>query len=250
VNDDFSRHEACLKFLFKIVYGYLSPSASPMHLAQHLRKDSNGEQLIGLVDGVAAIVLTLLVIEMPIIIIKTVEQAGGISQIYIPIGMDIIGYFLISLIIYDIWSIQKSLFQSARSSASQNLTCVSTLWLSTLIPPILYVAEHFYRNFDKNLATSSFSGNTESLVFRTIAILIVLIIHAILYAYSLKKGLVVDLNAFNYSSKLLQLRVIALAIITPLSLAIGLHAQQGHVLAPFLLFVPFLFVPVKPSREV
>lgn len=219
-----------------------------MHLAQQLRKDSNGEQLIGLIDGVAAIVLTLLVIEMPIIIIQAVEHAGGISQIYLSIGMDVTGYFLISLIVYDIWSIQKSLFQSARSSASQNLTCISTLWLSTLIPPILYVAEHFYRGFDKNLAATSFSASTESLTFRTIAIAIILMIHLILYTYSTKKCLVIDSNTFEYISKLLRLRVIALAIITPSSLILGLQSQQSYVLAPFLLFVPFLFVPVKPAR--
>ncbi len=219
-----------------------------MHLAQQLRKDSNGEQLIGLIDGVAAIVLTLLVIEMPIIIIQAVEHAEGISQIYLSIGMDVTGYFLISLIVYDIWSIQKSLFQSARSSASQNLTCISTLWLSTLIPPILYVAEHFYRGFDKNLAATNFSASTESLTFRTIAIAIILMIHLILYTYSTKKRLVIDSNAFEYTSKLLRLRVIALAIITPSSLILGLQFQQSYVLAPFLLFVPFLFVPVKPAR--
>ena len=219
-----------------------------MHLAQQLRKDSNGEQLIGLIDGVAAIVLTLLVIEMPIIIIQAVEHAGGISQIYLSIGMDVTGYFLISLIVYDIWSIQKSLFQSARSSASQNLTCISTLWLSTLIPPILYVAEHFYRGFDKNLAATGFSTSTESLTFRTIAIAIILMIHLILYTYSTKKCLVIDSNTFDYTSKLLRLRVIALAIITPSSLILGLQSQQSYVLAPFLLFVPFLFVPVKPVR--
>ena len=88
-----------------------------MHLAQQLRKDSNGEQLIGLIDGVAAIVLTLLVIEMPIII-QAVEHAEGIRQIYLSIDMDVTGYFLISLIVYDVWSIQKSLFQSTRLSAS------------------------------------------------------------------------------------------------------------------------------------
>ena len=162
--------------------------------------------------------------------------------------MDVTGYFLISLIIYDIWSIQKSLFQSARSSASQNLTCISTLWLSTLIPPILYVEEHFYRGFDKNLAATSFSASTESLTFRTIAIAIILMIHLILYTYSTKKCLVIDSNAFEYTSKLLRLRVIVLAIITPSSLALGLQSQQSYVLAPFLLFVPFLFVPVKPAR--
>ena len=221
-----------------------------MHLAQQLRKDSNGEQLIGLIDGVAAIVLTLLVIEMPIIIIQTVEHAGSTSQIYLSIGMHVLGYFLVSLIIYDIWSIQKSLFQAARSSASQNIACISTLWLSTLIPPMLYVAEHFYRGFHEKLAATSFSASTDSIAFRTIAISIILIIHSILFVYSTRKCVVIDSNAFEYSSKLLRLRVIALAIITPSSLFLGLQSQQGYVLAPFVLFVPFLFVPVKPVRAI
>ena len=220
-----------------------------MHLAQQLRKDSNGEQLIGLIDGVAAIVLTLLVIEMPILIIQAVEHAGGISQIYLSIGLDLMGYFLICLVVYDIWSIQKSLFQAARSSVSQNLACISTLWLSTLIPPMLYVAEHFYRGFDKNLATTDFSANAESLTFRTIAISIIFIIHLILFIYTTKKCVVIDLNAFEYMSRLLRLRVIALAIITPFSLILGLQSQQSYALAPFLLFAPFLFVRVNQNYQ-
>ena len=220
-----------------------------MHLAQQLRKDSNGEQLIGLIDGVAAIVLTLLVIEMPILIIQAVEHAGGISQIYLSIGLDVMGYFLISLVVYDIWSIQKSLFQAARSSISQNLACISTLWLSTLIPPMLYVAEHFYRGFDKNLTTTDFSGNAESLAFRTIAISIIFIIHLILLTYTTKKCVVIDSNTFEYMSRLLRLRVIALAIITPSSLILGMQSQHSYVLAPFLLFAPFLFVPANQSHQ-
>ena len=220
-----------------------------MHLAQQLRKESNGEQLIGLIDGVAAIVLTLLVIEMPILIIQAVEHAGGISQIYLSIGLDVMGYFLISLVVYDIWSIQKSLFQAARSSISQNLACISTLWLSTLIPPMLYVAEHFYRGFDINFATTDFSGNAESLAFRTIAISIIFIIHLILFTYTTKKCVVIDSNTFEYMSRLLRLRVIALAIITPSSLILGMQSQYSYVLAPFLLFSPFLFVPVNQSHQ-
>lgn len=219
-----------------------------MHLAQQLRKSSNGDQLIGLIDGVAAIVLTLLVIEMPVIIIQALESAESTRQIYLSIAMDVIGYFLVSLIVYDIWSIQKSLFQSARSSASQNLTCISTLWLSTLIPPMLYVAEHFYRGFGKDVAATSLLANTESLGFRTIAISIILIIHLILFTYSTRRRLVIDSDTFEYTSNLLRLRVIALGIITPCSLILGLQSQQSYVLTPFLLFVPFLFVPIKTSR--
>ena len=59
-----------------ITVNLLTPHPA-MHLAQQLRKDSNGEQLIGLIDGVAAIVLTLLAIEMPIIIIQAVRMQGA-----------------------------------------------------------------------------------------------------------------------------------------------------------------------------
>ena len=82
--------ENCLR----LTYQLLPPA---MHLAQQLRKESNGEQLIGLIDGVAAIVLTLLVIEMPIIIIQAIEHAEGKNQLYLSIGMDVMGYFLISV---------------------------------------------------------------------------------------------------------------------------------------------------------
>ena len=193
--------------------------------------------------------MTLLIIEMPILIIQAVEHAGGISQIYLSIGLDVMGYFLVSIVVYDIWSIQKSLFQATRSSVSQNLACISTLWLSTLIPPMLYVAEHFYRGFDKNLATTDFSGNAESLAFRTIAISIIFIIHLILLTYTTKKCVVIDLNTFEYMSRLLRLRVIALAIITPSSLILGMQSQHSYVLAPFFLFAPFLLVPANQSNQ-
>jgi uncharacterized membrane protein len=108
-----------------------------MHLAQQSQKSSNGESLLGLIDGAQAIVLTLLVIEMPVLIIEIIEHAKSVETAYSGIGIDIVGYFLSAIVIYDIWSIQKSLFQSTRSSVSQNLACISTLWLSTLIPPLL-----------------------------------------------------------------------------------------------------------------
>lgn len=95
--------ENCLQLTYQLL------TLPAMHLAQQLRKDSNGEQLIGLIDGVAVIALTLLFIEIPIII-QGVEHAGGISQIHLSIGMDLMGRFPIPLTVYDIWSIQKNLF--------------------------------------------------------------------------------------------------------------------------------------------
>ena len=98
-----------------------------MHLSQQSRKSSNGESLLGLIDGAQAIVLTLLVIEMPVLIIEIIEHAGNVESVYSNLGIDIVGYLLSAIIIYDIWSIQKSLFQSTRSSVVQNIACISTL---------------------------------------------------------------------------------------------------------------------------
>ena len=223
-----------------------------MHLAQQSHKSSNGESLLGLIDGAQAIVLTLLVIEMPALIIEIIEHAGSIENLYFNIGMDVVGYFLSAVVIYDIWSIQKSLFQSTRSSIGQNLACISTLWLSTLIPPLLYIAEHFSHSlFAVNIAAtgetmdSHFVGSDVSLVFRTATIFTVLIIHFILFVFSRKKGAWIDSSSACFNSKLLRLRVIALSLITPISLIIGMVGGQGFVLIPLLMFVPFVFAQVS-----
>ena len=165
-----------------------------MHLSQQSRKSSNGESLLGLIDGAQAIVLTLLVIEMPVLIVEIIEHAESVESVYSSLGIDIVGYFLSAIIIYDIWSIQKSLFQSTRSSVGQNLACISTLWLSTLIPPLLYIAEHFSNSFSAvNIAIAgevmdgSFESSNVSLAFRTGTMFTVLLIHLILFIFSRKK---------------------------------------------------------------
>ncbi|MDC0165487.1 TMEM175 family protein [Synechococcus sp. AH-558-M21] len=221
-----------------------------MHLAQSTRKSSNGESLLGLVDGAQAIVMTLLVIELPVLIIELFEHQEIAQQLYFGLTMDIFGYFLAALIIYDIWSIQKSLFLSTQSSTSQNLACISTLWLSTLIPPMLYIGEHFAQSrLGESIAYGS-TNNTESLIFRTITISIVLIIHLILLVFSKKGDNAIDTASVDYDSKLLQLRVTALLIIVPLSFLLGLIGKFGYLLIPFIIFVPFIFVPMKPLRKV
>ena len=65
-----------------------------MYLAQSTRKDSSGEALIGLIDGAQAIVMTLLVIEMPVLIIELVEHVKSSEELLFNLTMDIFGYFL------------------------------------------------------------------------------------------------------------------------------------------------------------
>ena len=220
-----------------------------MHLSQQTRKSSNGESLLGLIDGAQAIVLTLLVIEMPVLMIEIIEHAENVQSVYSSLSVDVVGYFLSAIVIYDIWSIQKSLFASTHSSGSQNLACISTLWLSTLIPPILFIAEHFAQTPLQESMAYGISNSHGVLVFRSIAISIVLGIHLILFAFSRQSDNAIDLTYVIYNSRLLRLRVMALVVIVPFSVCLGLIGELGYVLIPAILFVPFIFVPVKLARQ-
>ena len=64
-----------------------------MHLAQQSQKNSNGESLLGLIDAAQAIVITLLVIEMPVLIIEIIEHAESIESVYFNLGLDVVRYF-------------------------------------------------------------------------------------------------------------------------------------------------------------
>ena len=65
-----------------------------MHLAQRTRQASNGESLIGLIDGAQAIVMTLLVIEMPVLIIKLLEKRQSFQELYLELAMIFLAIFL------------------------------------------------------------------------------------------------------------------------------------------------------------
>ena len=112
--------------------------------------------------------------------------------------------------------------------------------------------EHFSHSlFAVNIAAtgeamdSNFAGSDVSLVFRTATIFTVLIIHFILFVFSREKGAWIDSSSACFNSRLLRLRVIALSLITPISLIIGMIGGQGFVLIPLLMFVPFVFAQVK-----
>ena len=95
-----------------------------------------------------------------------------------------------------------------------------------------------------------FEGRDVSLAFRTVTMFTVLLIHLILLVFSRKKEVWIDSSSMHFNSKLLRLRVIALSLITPVSLVVGIIGGQGFVLVPLVMFVPFVFVQVRmPALE-
>ena len=78
---------------------------------------SSGENWIGLIDGTYAIILTLLVIELPLIVLDLIKECHQHSHFYaevaIGVGYLLLGYFAVFTILYDIWSYHKTLLRDA-----------------------------------------------------------------------------------------------------------------------------------------
>jgi len=108
---------------------------------------TSGENWIGLIDATYAIILTLLVIELPAIILESIrvvtKEAHSAITLAATIGVMIIGYFAIFTVIYDVWSYHKALLADA---IKLRLFALSTGWLlftSSLIPPFYYLVNHY-----------------------------------------------------------------------------------------------------------
>ncbi|MED5384699.1 MAG: TMEM175 family protein [Cyanobacteriota bacterium] len=87
--------------------------ASTKYPVHHLDSDS-GESWMGLIDGVYAIAMTLIAIELPELIISLVslrEKNIGAELISILIGYEFIAYTITFLMLYELWAVHKSILK-------------------------------------------------------------------------------------------------------------------------------------------
>jgi hypothetical protein len=117
-------------------------------LVNHVTLESigSGEPGLGLVDGAYAIILTLLVIELPSLIIEVIDSAEETNLDFLTtfIVKDILEYGLVAAIIFGIWSCHKYFLIKFKKSTYASLLSFVIIFVGTLIPPIYYVHNHFY----------------------------------------------------------------------------------------------------------
>ncbi len=109
-------------------------------------QSKSGEPWIGLLDGIYAIIFTLLVIEIPALIIELINLAeDGISVMVIisEISTIIISYLLTTILIYDIWAIHKGFKNISVASRFSSILTMFILWAGSLIPPVIYLVQHY-----------------------------------------------------------------------------------------------------------
>ena len=220
-----------------------------MYLSRAVGIDLKGEKLLGLVDGAQAIVLTLLVIELPALIIVAIEHAGDTSTLAFDLATDLVGYLVAALIIFDIWSLQKAMIDSTKPSSIQSLTCIVTLWLSSLVPVFFFLTEKFAQDgFAEAHSFDAISNLPEILVFRSILLFVIGSIYFVIYLYIARHADFINPVEARYVRELARNRSTYLAVILAINVPLSLKFGVTFTLLPLVAFVPILFLTPKVSR--
>ena len=110
----------------------------------------SGEPWIGLLDGTYAIIITLLVIELPALIIELIsliEEGISIAKVTSAISTLIIGYLFSTILIYDLWALHKGFKSMCVASRFSSIFTMVILWLGSLIPPSIYLVQHYSQKY-------------------------------------------------------------------------------------------------------
>jgi uncharacterized membrane protein len=146
---------------------------------------TSGENWIGLIDATYAIILTLLVIELPTIILDSIKEVSQETHsaltLAATIGVMVIGYFAIFTVIYDVWSYHKALLADA---IKLRLFALSTGWLlftSSLIPPFYYLVNHYAADLLLHP-----EGSRKYLIYSRICVFVLILILYLVLAFLAK----------------------------------------------------------------
>ena len=107
---------------------------------------NSGEPWLGLLDGTYAIILTLLVIELPALIIELIsliEEGISVAAITSVIATHIMSYLFATILIYDLWAIHKGFKSMCVASRFSSIFTMVILWLGSLLPPSIYLVQHY-----------------------------------------------------------------------------------------------------------
>ncbi len=215
----------------------------------------NGEPWMGLIDGVYAIVITLLVIELPVLIIELVNLAAediSIVNVLGAIATNVLGYLFATILVYDLWSLHKGFEYICKPTRFISIISTFIFWLSSLIPPSVYLVDHFFQQLSLNnqLENNQISAiSIEILILRLSEMLLIALIYFLLLTvlkYSSKKS--INNNEFSKeiyeTSKIVNFRLlvsIALVFVSCIIPARFIVPELPLAILAIFTFIPFEF---------
>jgi len=136
-------------------------------LPRALIGDIKPENWLGFIDAIYAIVLTLLLIELPSQILELIKEYENHPNLHGIIWngflISIIGYLSIFVIIYDVWAHHRvAVTQGALNRVNLSLG-ILMLFLSSLLPPLYHVFSSL--KYESLTGTISITGALSSIYF-------------------------------------------------------------------------------------
>lgn len=112
-------------------------------LPRALIGDIKPENWLGFIDAIYAIILTLLLIELPSAILELIKEYEGHPSLHWALlngfSLSVLGYLSMFIIIYDVWAHHRVIIVEAALSRINLSLGILILFLSSLLPPIYHV---------------------------------------------------------------------------------------------------------------
>jgi len=119
-----------------------------------------------LIDGTYAIILTLLVIELPILILDLLRDYNheemGVWILLGSIFRLLFGYLGVFLVVYDIWSKKRKLLDvlasTGKLSKFESAMLLLSLFMASLLPPFYYVLNQLRQDYNEQILKAAFAA--------------------------------------------------------------------------------------------
>jgi uncharacterized membrane protein len=163
------------------------------HLRIRFNRGVSTEAWPPLIDGTYAIILTLLVIELPILVLDLLRDYNrnemGVWALLGSIVRLLFGYFGVFLVVYDIWSKKRQLLDvlasTGRVSKFESAMLLLSLFMASLLPPFYYILNQLRQDYGVQVqklqgaaiaSIEKFEVHVFSLLFLVVGISIYLLI--------------------------------------------------------------------------
>lgn len=125
----------------------------------HFNRGVGTEAWPPLIDGTYAIILTLLVIELPVLILDLLRDYNhdemGVWSLLGSIVRMLFGYLGVFLVVYDIWSKKRKLLDvlasAGKVSKFESAMLLLSLFMASLLPPFYYVLNQLRQDYNQQV---------------------------------------------------------------------------------------------------
>jgi uncharacterized membrane protein len=144
--------------------------------------DLKPESWLGLLDATYAIIMTLMVIDLPSLVTALIDHFQGSHDSFLllirVLCFHVLGYMAMFMIIYEIWSIHRSTLTISQPSRHKTIFTGAILAVSSFMPPLVQMANGYRQTY---VLSGDQQGWAIVETIRAVLYLLLLLIYFMLY---------------------------------------------------------------------